>query len=121
MLAGEISKDRTMLEKFLAFIVKRKLDGTLIAKLPDTVTMGLYMDFLEQEYNVGVSADNASYTLYYIPVDKGTTHYNAFIEKYNNNKQSIVYHMHTLEVCTTVVDRYIAGITRAIQLIILPF
>jgi len=115
MLAGEISKNRVMLEKFLAFITMRKLDGRSIAKLPDSVTLGLYMDFLEQEYNVGVTADNASYTLYHIPVDEGTRHYKYFNECYRNNGNNIVFYNHTLEVCTTVIDRYIAGITRAIQ------
>jgi len=121
MLAGEISKDRVMLERFLAFITLRKLDAVAIAKLPDTVTLGLYMDFLEQEYNIGISADNATYTIYFIPVDEGTRHYDAFLKHYNANRESIIDYTNTLPVCTTVIDRYIAGITRAIQNIILPF
>jgi hypothetical protein len=120
MLASEISKDRVMLEKFLKFIAKKKLDGVLMSKLPDEVTMGLYMDFLEQEYNIGITADNASYTIYYIPVDEGTIHYKTFIEKYNLHK-GIVFHTFTLDVCTTAIDRFIAGIIAAIRYVILPF
>lgn len=78
------------------------------------------MDFLEQEYNIGVSADNASYTLYYIPVDEGTKHYNDFVDKYKKHG-GIVFHTHSLPVCTTVIDRYIAGVAAALKHTILPF
>lgn len=121
MLAGEISKDRAILEKFITFLTIRGLDAVAVSKSIDAAVIGIYMDFLEQNYNIGITADNASYTLYYIPVDENNRHYETFIQKYKENMNSIVFHMHTLPVCTTVIDRYIAGIAKAIQFLILPF
>lgn len=124
MLGAIIAKDLTLLDQFIKFLAtynNKAIIPAVVANMPDVVALGIYMDFLEQEYGIGVTADNCSFIIYRIAVKDDNKHYIDFVNHMRKSKSDIVLRHLILAEPTTVMDRYIAGVTQALQDIIMPF
>jgi hypothetical protein len=122
-LKAMLVKDMVLLEKFIKFLTTYKhlaITPAIVANMPDVVALGIYMDFLEQEYGIGISADNSNFTIYLIPVDDDSKFFPRLkATMIKDNTHIIVMSSHTM--CTTVIDNYIDGIITGLANIILPF
>ena len=122
-LKATLVKDMVLLERFTTFLSTYKhpaLNAAIVAAMPDIVALGVYMDFLEQEYGIGVSADNANYNLYFIPVDEHSRHFDQFKQSMIKRNTHIIDTSNS-NTCTTVMENYIEGVIEALMRIILPF
>lgn len=124
MLINVLEKDLTMVQLFIDYLKLFNhvaINIQVIAVMPDVVALGLYMSFLEYQYGVGVTADNHSYTIYYIPPTPDSPFYPVVLEHMRKHNKNIIIKEDTSFKVSTVIQRYIDGVSSALLLQILPF
>jgi len=124
MLINVLEKDLTLAKLFADYLKLFKhpaINIQVVAVMPDIVAMGLYMGFLESEFGIGVTADNYSYTIYYVPPAPDSKFYPIVLEHMRKHNKNIVISEDTAPKMSTVINRYIDGIAEALRLQIVPF
>lgn len=63
-------KDKHTLENFIKYLKDSKLDPNVYLKITDNrLLIGIYLDWLEKNYNIGIHADNSCFIVYYININ----------------------------------------------------
>lgn len=123
MLAQTLISDISLAEQFVRFLKRYGMPAMrpdVVLALPDVTALGIYMDFLEQNFNIGITADNYSYIIYLIAVSKDDPHYQVLLEQMRRKGDNIVHHEVSASE-STVIQNYIRGIDHALKLQITPF
>lgn len=117
----ELAKNKNILSKFVHYLKANGLDPNVILLYTDNrLLIGIYLDFFEVVYNIGIHADRSCFIIYYIdetnPVQlfksfKGTG-FTPYIYKWFAEKE---------ENLTTAINNYSCGITYVINRLVKPF
>lgn len=118
-----LAKDRREVIKFAEFLAKKKLDVNQTLLMTNTeYLLGVYLSYFEEEYNIGIHADNSCFIIYYIDPAHVAKPYKYYLHESGFTQYIHEWYASTKEEVTTAMNNYNNAIVHVINLLTkLPF
>jgi len=115
-------KNKPLFNKFVAHLIKRKLDTNIILLYPtNAALMGFILDWLESDYNIGIHVDHSCYIVYFIDINKVSNAVFPFYKRTGFTPYIFEWYADSPEGISTVMINYDNAISYVINRLLNPF
>lgn len=118
----ELAKDKDTLIKFAKYLKDTNLNPNDVLLYTDNrLLLGIYLHFLEVEYNIGIHADRTCYIIFYINEDKIINRVIPFYKKGGFTPYIYEWYAQTRKEITSANENYANAILYVINKLTNPF